>query len=68
MFFAKAIFYTICLFIGNVHYELSFSMVPAMLLWFCWMQFWWCGFVCVSVLTDVNQVAKDQDKKRSCLK
>ncbi len=62
MLFAKAIFYTIYIFIGNVHYELSFFTVLAMLLWFCWMQFWWCGFVCVSVLMDVDQVVEDRDK------
>jgi hypothetical protein len=39
----------------NVHYVLLLFMMPIVLLCFRWVHFLWCGYVCVSVLMDVNQ-------------
>jgi hypothetical protein len=61
-----AIFNTICLFAGYVHNELLFLIASDVSLCFCWMHFWWCGFVCAHALIDVDQGAGNEDKKSSC--
>ncbi len=51
-----------------MHYELLFLIAVDVLLCFCWMHFWWCGFVCAHALIDVDQGVGDEDKKKSCSK
>ncbi len=67
MLVVVSIFYIVCLFAGNVHYELLFSMTLAMLWCFYWMHFWWYGFVCTSDLMDVDQGVEYENNKKSCL-
>jgi hypothetical protein len=58
----------ICLFVGNVHYVFLLSTMPTMLLCLRWAHFLWCGFVCMSVLMDINQGlgGDEEDKRKSC--
>jgi hypothetical protein len=58
-----SIFYIVCLFASNVHYELLFFMTLAMLWCFHWMHFWWYGFVSASGLMDVDQGVEYEDKQ-----
>jgi hypothetical protein len=57
-----AIFYAICLFGGYVHHELLFLIAPDVSLYFCWMHFRWCDFVCGHALIVVDQEAGDEDE------
>lgn len=63
MLVVVSIFYIVCLFASNVHYELLFLMTPAMLRCFDWMHLWWYGFVCASGLMDVDQGVEYEDKQ-----
>jgi hypothetical protein len=70
VFVDVAIFYTNLFVWGNVHYELLFFDSACCVAMFHWAHLWWSGYVCMSVLMDVNQrfvgEDEDKDKRRSC--